>query len=612
MAWVTIANVRGPRGTVGPAGPGMYLGTANAQFGDIRDLKTMGNGFVSVGDYLAADGLGLPESVGGIVWSITHNATNVQQQFSTAHLDGAHLWSRKKTGATTWTSWRRIDAGRPPRTLPSGADLNTYFGEDFIGQWRVTSTTAAATMFNLPKDSLGRQTTSVIDVTGPYGFQTARVYNADGAPLIFYRARTTHDATIVDAWTEWVSLTGASDGSSLANVAQDNKARVDAYTRARGGSIGTDGLAAVALRFDHNLANFRDIILPLLRARNLPWSQAVNTSQNHIDAPANGGVTWAQLQGWALNDGGEILAHSHTHADSVGSAAIVANVVDSIPVFKSGMPQLVVEGFAPPGAGGTNWAGFLDTLTPEHFTSKYDGAGAVLKNFAFCAGYIPGALRPLSGQLTNGQTHITMDNTTSASSVTSVLQQAQQMGAGVQLMMHPNMLTLDGRITTTVLTQIFDWIVSERDAGRLVVLTTSGLLVADARTSYRYNVLRGFGTSVWTNTTGWTIAGSTATGLSNAGVMSGSVSLANLGHITGRVRELVVEARSTSGATLRMGVDGSPSLSVAKGIAVPSGNTWRTYRIPFTIPATASSLTLSLGRLSGGAMDMRNPSIQAV
>lgn len=596
----------------------VFLGTGNAQFGDVKDLNTMPNGFVTVGDYLAAEGLGLPDTstgvggvsgVGGTVLAVAHSDTNAQQFYFTAHSDGTHIWSRKKTGST-WTSWQRTDSGKPPKLLPTNANLNTYYGDAYIGWWRVTSTASASTMSNLPLDSLGRQTTTVVHVTGPYGFQLARVYNADGPPLLYYRSRTTHDATIVDAWSDWVNVaSGAS--SPLTNIMQDNTAKQDDYYRARG-VVGTAGVGAVALRFDHNMLNFRDIVLPLLRARNLPWSLAVNTSQNHIDAPANGGVTWAQLQGWAVNDGGEILAHSHTHADSTSDSAIIANVQDSIPILKSGMPELVVEGFAVPGAGGTNWNGFLDTLTSEYFSTKYTGASAVLKNFAFCTGYIPGALRALDGKLTNGQTHITLDSYTTSSTAINMMQQAVEMGAGVQLMMHPNALTIDGRITTGVLTQILDWIVTERDAGRLAVLTTSSLLIADASVSRRDNILRGFNTAVWPTASGWTFAGNSATGTSSAGVMTGNVSLANLGHIRGRVRELVVEARASSGSVLRMGVSGGAALTVSKNLTVPAGTEWRTCRVPFVVPNSATSLVVSLGRVSGGALEMRDPVIRSV
>lgn len=606
---IFLADIRGPVGGVGPAGPSFYLGPAGEVW-PINNLLTMPNGWVSVGDSVNATYLGLPEAQSGIVRRIIHNGTTSHLQYETFHLDGSHTWTRQQNGGV-WSSWRRTDAKAPPRTLPLEANLNTYYGDDFYGPWRVTSTVNAETMTNLPLTSAGTKTTTVINVQTPYGYQTGYVYESGATtPNVQIRARTTFDNTVVDAWTPWVSIIGG--GGALANVAQDSKARIDAYTNARGGSIGTGGLAAVALRFDHNLVNFRDIILPLLRSRNLPWSQAVNTAQNQIDFAANGGIWGTTLQGYVLNDGGELLAHSHTHSDSTSSAAIIANVEDSIPIFKSAMPELVVEGFAPPGAGGTNWNGFLDTSSMEHFTSKYTGASAVLKNFAFCTGYVQGPLRQLSGMLTNGQAHVTLDAVTSSASTISTMQQAQEMGAGVQLMMHPNMLTLPDKITTAVLTEILDWIAAERDAGRLLVLTTSGLLVADARHSYRANILRGFGTAVWSNLTGWTVASGTATGTGSAGIMSGAVSLSSLAHVKGRPRELVVEARSTAGATLRMGVTGSTTLAVSKSLTVAAGNTWRTYRIPFSLPNSATSLTVSLGRLSGGAMDMRNPSIQAV
>lgn len=610
MAYAVIGNNRGPRGLPGPKGAEFYLGPAG-EFNPINSLNNLANGYVTVSDYINATYLGLPEAYGGVVLNLNTSANIAQQQYSTSHPDGAHIWTRVKSSGS-WSSWSRVDAGRPPRLIQGGSDLNTFYGDAFIGSWRVTSTATADTILNLPLDSLGRKTTTVIDVTGPYGFQTARVYNFTGTPLMYYRARTTFDNTKVNAWTDWYSLMGGGSSSPLLNVGQDNKALVDAFLQARGGSIGTAGIAAVALRFDHNLANFRDIVLPLLRARSLPWSVAVNTAQNHINAPANGGVTFPQIQGWALNYGGEVLAHSHTHADSTSTSAIVANVEDSLPILKTGAPQLVVEGFAVPGVGGTEWEGWTSTNTPEHFTSKYVAASAVMKNFAFCTGYISGAIRPLMGTVTNGQTHVTMDSVTNGATVIGTLQQAQQLGAGVQLMMHPNMLTLTDGISPAVLTEILDWIVVERDAGRIVVLTTSGLVVADARHAYRQSILRPFGSDVWTGTSGWTFSGTTATGTSGAGIMSGSVVLSTLGHVRGRPRELVIDARSAAGAVLSMGVTGQSALSAARNITLPSDNAWRTYRVPFTVPASGTSLTVNLGRVSGGALEIRTPAIRSI
>lgn len=493
------------------------------------------------------------------------------------------------------------------RTVPNNSNMNTFYGDSFIGPWSVSSSTNAQTIANMPKNRHGDMGTTFFEIGWPYGSQKATVYTPGEPPTIVTRGRTSLSAADVDAWSEW-----REDSSAGGGVMQNNKAYVDAYLRARGGSIGLGGIGAVAMRFDHNMANFRDIILPLLIARNLPWSLAVNTAQNHIDAPANGGVTWTQLQGWALSDGGEVIAHSHTHADSTTAEAITANVADSIPILKAGMPQLVVEGFTPPGTPGTNWLGFNISDTPEHFTTEYAAAGAVLNNFAFCTGHIPGLLRPMDGVLTNGEDHMSMDSYTSASTVTNLLAQAQQLGAGVQLMMHPIALSNEGGITTAVLTQILDWIAAERDAGRLRVLSLSGLLIADTKHSYNMNILRAFGTAAWSNTAGWTFSENTATGTVSAGIMTGAVSLSNLGHVRGRIRELVVEARASAATVIRLGVTGDSSLAATRSITLPTDNVWRSYRIPFTIPATGTSLTVQLGRVSGSGAQVRYPSIQAV
>lgn len=497
------------------------------------------------------------------------------------------------------------------RPVSAGSNLNTYFGESFQGPFSVISPATAATITNMPKNDAGDYMPTAFWFMWPYGIQIAFIYNVNNAPTVKWRGRTTFDNEIVDGWSEWSSFGGSVTSQRDSNVYQNHMAKRDAFIRARGGSIGTSGKAAVALRFDHNLVDFRDIVLPMLRARNLPWCQAVNTSDNQMNSITNGGISLATIQGWAINDGGEVFPHSHTHGDSSTDEAIWANVLDQMPIFAAQMPLLATEVFAPPGAGGTNWNGFLDTSTPEHFTSSYTGARAVLSNYAACAGYIPGVLRPLTGETTNGQTHQTL-NVAAASVVTDVLKAAQDIGAGVQLFLHPNDLTRpEAPLTPAILTEILDWIAAERDAGRLVVLSPSGLLLADSGHSRRYNVLPAFGPR-WTQGTGWTHHEGVSVGVSTSGIMAPSIDLTQIKHICGRVREVYVEARASSAASLRIGAQGSPSLNSLKTIPLVADGQWHIYRVPVTIPATATSMSVTLGRASGGGFEMRNPGLLSV
>lgn len=94
--------------------------------------------------------------------------------------------------------------------------------------------------------------------------------------------------------------------------------------------------------------------------------------------------------------------------------------------------------------------------------------------------------------------------------------------------------------------------------------------------------------------------------------MAPTLDLTRLKHICGRVREVQVEAKASSAAVLRIGAQASPGLDAVKSIPLTPDGKWHTYRVPVTIPATASSISVTLGRASGAGFEMRNPGLLAV
>ena len=401
-----------------------------------------------------------------------------------------------------------------------------------------------------------------------------------------------------------------------AETASDNRSLVANYLSARGGAIGTSGVAAVALRFDHGLANFKNTILPLLTARQLPASLAINPSPDNMALAENTGVTWADVADWTMEKGIEVWNHSFTHAESVGADAIYRNIAtDPLAVFATELPNSTIEGFVVPG-GTADWEGWTPTNTPEHFGSKYVAGRAVLGNHALCTGHLGGAIWSLSGDVINGRRHFGADTETSVN-VISMITRTQLVKGGLTIMMHPSLLNSSGMSTAT-LTAILDHIVAERDAGRLVVLTMSGLMGADVKSSYRNNIIAPFSANTpWTLQTNYTLTGDVFSSATATALLRQNISLSDIDRVRGRIREFSVEARAiTSTATLRLNVVSSGtlgSISHLQNFVLPGDSVWRTYRVFPQMLNTALSCNFDAGRLAGtGTLEMRNALVQAV
>lgn len=413
-------------------------------------------------------------------------------------------------------------------------------------------------------------------------------------------------------------ITVSDDDAGHGNLGLDHRARVEDYLRARGGSIGTNGLAAVALRFDHGLANFKTTILPLLTARQLPSSLAMNTDYAKWSLAENAGASWTDVRDWAMEKGVEIWNHSHTHEESVGEQAIIENAVTApLAVFANELPNSTIEGFVVPG-GTADWEGWTPTNTVNHFGSSYVAGRAILGSHALCTGHLGGAIWSLTGEVVNGRRHQGFD-TTSSADVIAVIARAQMIKGGVVLMMHPSLLNGSGASTAT-LTAILDYIVAERDAGRLMVLTMSGLMGADVRSSYRHNVLAPFSANTpWTNQTTHTRSGDVFSSSTATATMRQSIQWTDLEAAKGRLREFSVEARALTGtgtATLRLNVVSSGtsgSISHLQNFVLPADSVWRRYRIFPQVLRTAFSGNYDVGRVAGaGTLEMRDVRLEAV
>lgn len=362
-----------------------------------------------------------------------------------------------------------------PRPIPRGTDLLTLSA----GWWfvRISESSdpnvgSSDSMTNKPPN-VGNSPFFVYMVRSPFGQATITWYGYSGASNGVFENHTGNASGT--AWVGWRRLDNENvNASGLSGVA--NTLRVQEFRDAYG-PISTNGLGAVALRFDHGLTNFNTAIRPLLEARNMKYSLAL--SARNFNAGENAGVTAAMVNGW--NSLCEVWNHgADAHKDESSVAGLTDQIVKGKEELQALLPNKPIWGYAVPGTGGTGQGGFNGGATVEQFYNTLAG-DLILTNHAVSSGSMPGtARRPLDGRVRQGMAHFTIEAQTVARIKTEIDYSAANK-VGVQLMMHPSLLNTTGYLTTAQLTEVLDYIAAKRTAGQLAVLSPYELLLADAR-----------------------------------------------------------------------------------------------------------------------------------
>lgn len=358
--------------------------------------------------------------------------------------------------------------------IPSGSDLDTWLTDSYNGLWRTTAG-VSPTLTGAPEQHKG-QPFQLLHMGS-----SARVATQMLIPYGFYSTTMltrSIDNISTNTWTDWAPVGGGSvDGSGEAPWTP-NHIRKAMFMQAMGGPIDTGGKAAVALRFDHGLANFQSKVLPAVKARGMKVSMAYNPRR--WDLAENAGVTASMLNGWVAAGDVEIWNHSATHTPADDEATLYDQIVNGLAEIEAELPAAAgqVWGFNPPGVSSGNYMGFDDGRTPTGWDT-YAGR-LILQHHAVASGYLSGTqIRPLDGTIRDGQVHFTIDGLTVAT-IKGHVDSAIAQGGGLQLMLHPSQLDTAGKLTTAQFTEVLDYIVAKRTAGDLVTLSPYQMLVADA------------------------------------------------------------------------------------------------------------------------------------
>ena len=361
--------------------------------------------------------------------------------------------------------------------IPSATNVDTMRGPNWAGEWDMPLAPAVNTLTGTapPVGWLPGQFKVMGWAGGTTNLASQLYMPYTTGKGMWYRTIHAHTQTGATAWSPWVNLADVTD--TLIG-ATPNALLIQDFTRRRG-PVNTNGKGAVALRFDHGLANFRDKILPLLRARGLKASLALNSRSWGL--AENGGVTAAEVDGWVAEGVVEIWNHGAHHSDAVTRAELEDTIVTGLAELRTQLPSAQIDGWVVPGVGGTNYNGFNGGGNTGVFTSTEAGR-LILAHHAVATGAIPGtAHRVLDGTVRQGMSHYTLDAVTGTAAQYQINLAATNV-TGLQLLLHPSAVDQPDKVTTAKLTEILDHIVTKRDAGELVVLSPYQLMLAETST----------------------------------------------------------------------------------------------------------------------------------
>lgn len=419
------------------------------------------------------------------------------------------------------------------------------------------------------------------------------------------------------AWSDWERIDGAVTPPPTVDLTAPGSPGITAVRRATRvsaarkrllGGYGTSGKGAVALRFDDGHEAFKTKVLPLLQKHGLPSYIAVTDR-----LLTESGIPYTELRSWALNNGVEVTAHSRDHVNKTTPDDILSAIYTFGNDLEASVGQVVVDTWTFPGGG--DFGGLNAGTSASLFAETYSGR-LLLERYAVPYGGSAGTLQPLTGEPTIGQAHITVEAYTLEQVKAAVLE-AQDRGMGLTLMVHPDKLDTDGFMTQAALGSVLDWIASEREAGRLAVLTGTGMGFADAGSSHRVNMLSDteFVSSGWAGT-GWTFAGGIATATdARATALSQDILINPFAGSRGAPVELSVQVQGAAGDTIRLSLTAGGGLTASRTVTLPRTGWSRVY-LPATIPAgvgLGTNLSVSVKRLtSAGTVSVRAPRLSTI
>ncbi|MBW8171785.1 hypothetical protein K0651_01815 [Ornithinimicrobium sp. Arc0846-15] len=305
-----------------------------------------------------------------------------------------------------------------------------------------------------------------------------------------------------------------------------HRANAEIFARRHGTVIGTGGVAAVSIRLDHNPDAIPGAVANAHRDFGIPATLALYSRQREVSTSEHS-MPWADIQqDLCFELGMEPASHSATHDPRTNLAGFVDEIQTSLIELKAQLPGCAVEMWTQPGitdANGQKGYGGFYVRDRREFTELPAGR-LVLEDYAASSSYgdLGSGYWELDGRPSVGLGHITIEKMTYTEAKAKITQ-AQSNGVGVNLMLHPDNVGKGGDyMSASDYRLLLQFIAQERDAGRLMPLTMSGMALADKSSTHRLDVVTngdfsavGTGFTGWTHSGSWSLQGSSPNNLSN-------------------------------------------------------------------------------------------------
>lgn len=457
-------------------------GLVGAEVASIDELEL---GSWGVASAAVANNLGLPGTLGTLeIFQIGGSRTAL---YITSTAPPSAFFNARSGGV--WAGWVKIASqsdvnGKTDKTYVDAAD--TALGK------RITDE-------KWSRGGVSGSTTSLDDLPdGAHSVMSASVRNALGLPGI--AIGTLHLASKVSTRTAlwvgtdrklWVNTrSGGAWGAwrEMASVDQiptasdpqptdvpDYTFRHDLQTNEAKMLVGQRKVTGtgVALVFDHGTNVFNEALLPLLRARGLTATIALNSQMYDPTKPRyehDDRTDWDIITSWWANDGIEIANHGRTHQSQPDDEAKIYDMAGGLEELRAAMPTVPIHSFVTPSSlpliNGIN-----DFDTPF--------GRELWANHAVIASATNPKAWPLVGEIRQGVGRMWFDSPAGITATKNGIL-GTPSGRGIIASAHPEVWGSGSNSTIADIEAFLDWLVVERDAGRIEVMTLRELAFATA------------------------------------------------------------------------------------------------------------------------------------
>jgi peptidoglycan/xylan/chitin deacetylase (PgdA/CDA1 family) len=356
-----------------------------------------------------------------------------------------------------------------PKTLSSTETTDSATLDN--GTYRVPDMSTANKVLNLPVTwpgtlhTFGKGTSVRSQFFLPSYVGSAASNGSEHALL--YARRTNQGG----GWNPWIPVGGRHDET------RQGALRL-AGMRQRVGAVKVTTPATVTIVMDHGLTNVESKVLPLLRARNLRATLAINSQK--WDDPDNSGATQADVKTWT--DTFEIANHGRNHLLTGDLAADREEIEGGRDELESQL-GVTVDTWVQTGNGSSSYD-FADGNALANYWTTTTGQ-FIARSHAVWTGLVPHTTKryPIDGQPKPGAHGFWID--TGTATAQTQVETAINEGTGVIIRLHPQFLDTTGYLTTTELTAFLDFLVARRDAGEVTVLPFREWSVADKAANIR-------------------------------------------------------------------------------------------------------------------------------